>query len=87
MSLSAEGDAIDLRLHPTTEKDVVYNVPEKEIAYGPACYLVCFAIHSFKTSADGVLSGTTFGDRERPEYLPLSVTHILQKASRIFPTP
>lgn len=41
VSLSAEGDAIDLRLHPTTEKDVVYNVPEKEIAYGPACYLVC----------------------------------------------
>lgn len=40
MSLSREGDEVDLLLHPTSSKPVEYNVPEKEIAYGPACYLV-----------------------------------------------
>jgi NAD+ synthase (glutamine-hydrolysing) len=39
MSLSSEGDGIDLKLYPTTPKEVVYHLPEEEIAYGPACYL------------------------------------------------
>lgn len=43
VSLSREGDEIDFLHRPTPPKVVVYNAPEKEIAYGPACYLVCFA--------------------------------------------
>jgi NAD+ synthase (glutamine-hydrolysing) len=39
MSVSREGDGIDLRLGPTRPKEVVYYLPEEEIAYGPACYL------------------------------------------------
>ncbi|KAI9829254.1 MAG: hypothetical protein M1819_006434 [Sarea resinae] len=39
MSLSSEGDMIDLQLQPTMPKEVVYHLPEEEIAYGPACYL------------------------------------------------
>jgi NAD+ synthase (glutamine-hydrolysing) len=39
MSLSSEGEGIDLLLHPTPQRAVEYMVPEQEIAYGPACYL------------------------------------------------
>jgi NAD+ synthase (glutamine-hydrolysing) len=39
MSLSREGDGIDLHLRPTRPKEVSYYLPEEEIAYGPACYL------------------------------------------------
>src|SRR5271170_7055489 len=39
MSLSSEGDGIDLQLQPTMPKEVVYHLPEEEIAYGPAYYL------------------------------------------------
>ncbi|KAM3070610.1 glutamine-dependent NAD(+) synthetase, variant 2 [Clarireedia jacksonii] len=39
MSLSSEGNGIDLNLHPTVSKDPVYHLPEEEIATGPACYL------------------------------------------------
>ncbi|OBT94324.2 glutamine-dependent NAD(+) synthetase [Pseudogymnoascus verrucosus] len=39
MSLSSEVDEIDLLLHPSPARAVVYNTPEEEIAYGPACYL------------------------------------------------
>lgn len=49
MSLSSEGDEIDLLLQPTPPRDVVYHIPEEEIAYGPACYLVCFCHHQFDT--------------------------------------
>lgn len=41
VALSEEGEGVDLLLAPTPPRDVVYNVPEKEIAEGPACYLVC----------------------------------------------
>ncbi|OBT85228.1 hypothetical protein VE02_05187 [Pseudogymnoascus sp. 03VT05] len=36
MSLSSEADEIDLLLHPSPARAVVYNTPEEEIAYGPA---------------------------------------------------
>lgn len=39
MSLSSEGGSIDPKLRPTMPKEVVYFLPEEEIAYGPACYL------------------------------------------------
>ncbi|CZS88926.1 probable QNS1 Glutamine-dependent NAD Synthetase [Rhynchosporium graminicola] len=39
MSLSREGDEIDLSLRPTTPRAAKYLIPEQEIAYGPACYL------------------------------------------------
>lgn len=39
MSLSSDGDEIDMLLKPTSSRDVIYHLPEEEIAYGPACYL------------------------------------------------
>jgi NAD+ synthase (glutamine-hydrolysing) len=38
VSLSSESE-FDLLLQPTPPQDVVYLIPEEEIAYGPACYL------------------------------------------------
>jgi NAD+ synthase (glutamine-hydrolysing) len=46
VSLSSEVDEIDLMLHPSPSRPVVYNTPEEEIAYGPACYLVSFRYQS-----------------------------------------
>ncbi len=39
VSLSSESEDIDLLLKPTPARDPVYQIPEEEIAYGPACYL------------------------------------------------
>ena len=39
MTLSSKRYGIDLKLQPTMPKEVVYYLPEEEIAYGPACYL------------------------------------------------
>ncbi|KAH7324013.1 hypothetical protein BKA65DRAFT_78840 [Rhexocercosporidium sp. MPI-PUGE-AT-0058] len=39
ISMSREGDEIDLSLHPTSPRAVKYLLPEEEIAFGPACYL------------------------------------------------
>ncbi|PQE18176.1 hypothetical protein CJF30_00009344 [Rutstroemia sp. NJR-2017a BBW] len=39
LSLSSEGNGMNLSLHPTVSKDPVYHLPEEEIATGPACYL------------------------------------------------
>ncbi|CZR57982.1 probable QNS1 Glutamine-dependent NAD Synthetase [Phialocephala subalpina] len=39
LSMSREGDEIDLSLHPTSPRAVKYLLPEEEIAFGPACYL------------------------------------------------
>jgi hypothetical protein len=39
LSLSSEGNGMNLNLHPTVSKDPVYHLPEEEIATGPACYL------------------------------------------------
>jgi NAD+ synthase (glutamine-hydrolysing) len=39
ISLSSEGNGINLRLRPARPKEVMYYLPEEEIAYGPACYL------------------------------------------------
>lgn len=43
MSLSSEIDEIDLGVRLSPPRAVVYNSPEEEIAYGPACYLASFS--------------------------------------------
>ncbi|KAK2624616.1 hypothetical protein QTJ16_005809 [Diplocarpon rosae] len=39
ISMSREGDDIDLSLRPTSPRAAKYLLPEEEIAFGPACYL------------------------------------------------
>jgi NAD+ synthase (glutamine-hydrolysing) len=64
MSLSSDGDEIDLLLKPTSPRDVVYHLPEEEIAYGPACYLWDYLRRSkqagfFLPSSGGIDSAST----------------------------
>ena len=43
-SLSAESFALDTKISPSKARAPTFHVPEAEIAYGPACWLVGFII-------------------------------------------